>query len=1156
MNLKNIQARKLLSILIGLTALLFLNFEVKGQIVTPDFSYVQFCDSVEFTNTSIIAPADYVDSVRWYFGDNTSTLILLGNSFDINHTYPVEGNYSVVFTLYFGNPVDSVSAIDTIHYLSSIAGFEFDQECDFVTFSDTSVLLSNCEIESVRWYFGDGTSQLIPAPLPFNTTHTYSVEGTYQIDYSIYFNSTDSSTASQTLNYFTPNAAFSFNQFCDSVELIDLSTSTLTMDSAYWYIDGTILKINNSTPPFNATYTFTSPGDYPVKLEIFGEGGCSDTTTNTVHIPLVTPNFIIEYFCDSVSFKDDSSPLEDIDSVFWSFGDGAEGFSFISPFDTSHIYSSQGNYDVQMITYSFGCTDTLQKFVYIEYPVAGFLADTACFGYETQLNDTSVTAVSPVYSWLWNYDDGGSDITQNPQHIFNSPGFHDVELVVTNDHGCIDTTNHNIFVDSVPLPDFSFNTVCFGDTTFFSNLTDTLNIFNDLSWEWHFGDPGSGLNDTSYLFEPSHIFSKEGESDVTLFVKNNHGCIDSVTYSVLVDSVPEANFSFQDVSIGNEAVFHDLSQAHGYPFHSYLWDFGDGETSTEMGDVTHIYDTIGKFQVCLEVTQYNSAFEMGCSNTYCDSIEVTTRPLADFDYTSGLTLFTQFTDKSIPPEGVGLMEWYWNFGDLTTAFDTSTLQNPYYSYPDTGYYNVYLQVIDSNGGVKDTTKQIYVGSAVIAKFLYQDVCYGDSVIFVDESYSPVEAQILEWQWDFGDGTDSTYTDTLEYITHYYDTTGVYYVSLIITTEYWGDTIRDTTVNAVYVHNLPIAEFDSVNACKGIQMQFIDLSLSIDTLSMWLWDFDDGTTSTNQNPYHLYADTGIYNVKLTVVTQYGCSDTISRNCVVSYAPIVTFQVENNCLNSPAYFIPVYDSTFTKITSWNWNFGDPVSDTANPNTSTDPDPSHIYSVISSYQVTMTAASYGCPKTVKKSFLVYPIPYSEFDLSENYNGVQGKTTFTNESIYSKTYLWDFGNGNTSTIENPIEVYEEDSLYTVTLISYNEYGCSDTSRHEVNVLFKGLYCPTAFSPNNPNEEIRYFEPKGVNLIDFHIYVYDTKGNKVWESDKLDELGSPAEYWDGYYNGVLQPQGTYVWKAYGVFRDGTGWVGSTLQSKEPISSGTVTLIR
>jgi len=1152
MNLKNTTVRNLAGILVGLIIFLYLNPDVKADSVIPKFSYNQFCDSVEFLNESTIVPSDYVDSVRWYFGDNTSTLILKGNSFDVNHTYPVEGNYPVVFTLYFGSPVDSVYAIDTIHYLSSIAGFEFDQECDSVTFSDTSVLLSNCEIESVRWYFGDGTSQLISAPLPFNTTHTFSVEGTYQIDYSIYFNSTDSSTASQTLNYFIPKAAFTINQFCDSVGLIDQSTSLIPMDSAYWYVEGSIIDTVYSSP-FNSSYKFPSPGDYQVKLEVFGEGGCSGIANETVHIPSITSGFIPDYFCDSIFFKNNSSPLDDIDSVFWNFGDGSSGFTFLTTFDTSHVYSNQGAYDIQMITYSFGCSDTAApQTIIIEHPIAGFKADTACFGYETQFTDTTPTNVFPVKSWLWNYDDGAFDTVQNPLHLFNSFGYHDVEFIVANSIGCSDTTNHYVFIDSVPKPEFVFNTVCFGDTVFFTNITDTSNIFDSLTWEWHFGDPGSGLNDTSYEFEPYHLFSKEGGFDITMIVKNNHNCIDSVTHTLTIDSIPEPMFSFQDVSIGNEVVFHDLSIYHGSPIIDRQWDFGDGTTASNIyPNVPHTYTDTGYFTVCLTVTQFN-----GCSNTFCDTIRITTRPLADFDYTSGLTLFTQFTDMSIPPTGVGLQEWYWDFGDLTSIFDTSTLQNPYYSYPDTGYYNVYLQVIDSNGGVKDTTKQIYVGSAVIAKFIYNDVCFGDSVVFYDKSYSPVEAQILEWQWDFGDGTDSTYTDSLDYLTHYYDTTGVYYVSLIITTNFWGDTLRDTTINAVYVHHLPVAEFDSVNACKGIQMQFFDLSSSIDTLSSWLWDFDDGTTSTNQNPTHLYADTDIYHVKLTVGTQFGCSDTLTRLCVVSNAPIVTFQVENNCLNSPAYFIPVYDSAFTRITSWEWNFGDPISDTANPNTSTDPDPSHIYSVISNYQVTMTAASYGCPKTVKKSFLVYPIPYSEFDLSENYNGVQGKTTFTNESIYAKTYLWDFGNGNTSTIKDPIEVYEEDSLYTVTLISYNEYGCSDTSRHEVNVLFKGLYCPTAFSPNNPNEEIRYFEPKGVNLIDFHIYVYDTKGNKVWESDKLDELGSPAEYWDGYYNGVLQPQGTYVWKAYGVFRDGTGWVGSTLQSKEPISSGTVTLIR
>ncbi len=626
-----------------------------------------------------------------------------------------------------------------------------------------------------------------------------------------------------------------------------------------------------------------------------------------------------------------------------------------------------------------------------------------------------------------------------------------------------------------------------------------------------------------------------------------------VTYSVTVDSLPEPIFTFEDVSIGNEAVFHDMSVYHGSPIVDRQWDFGDGNTASNIyPDVPHTYTDTGTYIVCLTVTQFN-----GCSNTKCDTIRITDRPFADFDYSFSMTLNqAQFTDVSVAPVGVGLKDWYWDFGDLTVDDDTSHLQNPFYSYPDTGYYNVYLQVTDSNGGVKDTTKQIYIGSAVIAKFFNNDICFGDSAFFYDQSYSPVEASIQNWHWDFGDGYDTTYYDTLDYISHYYDTTGAYSVSLVITTIYWGDTIRDTTTNTIYVHHLPIAVFDSVNACKGVQMQFFDLSTSVDTLSSWFWDFGDGTTSTNQDPTHLYADTGIYNVTLTVNTQFGCEDTTTRHCVVSYAPIVTFQVVNNCLNSPTYFIPDYDSTFTKITSWEWNFGDPISDTANPNTSTDASPSHIYSVISSYNVTMTAASYGCPKTINKSFLVYPIPFSEFELSENYDGVQGKTTFTNESIYAKTYLWDFGNGNTSTIENPIEVYEEDSLYTVTLISYNEYGCSDTSRHEVNVLFKGLYFPSAFSPNNPNEDIRYFEPKGVNLIEYHVYVYDMKGNQVWESDKLDELGSPAEKWGGYYNGILQPEGTYVWKAYGVFRDGTGWTGTTLQTKEPVTSGTVTLIR
>jgi hypothetical protein len=207
-------------------------------------------------------------------------------------------------------------------------------------------------------------------------------------------------------------------------------------------------------------------------------------------------------------------------------------------------------------------------------------------------------------------------------------------------------------------------------------------------------------------------------------------------------------------------------------------------------------------------------------------------------------------------------------------------------------------------------------------------------------------------------------------------------------------------------------------------------------------------------------------------------------------------------------------------------------------------------------MEASSYGCVKKVEKSFIVYPIPYSDFTIIPNLSGVQGRTSFSNSSIYATTYLWDFGNGHTSNVEDPIEVYEHDSTYTITLISFNEYGCSDTSRYDLSVFFRGLYIPTAFSPNNPNYEVSRFMPKGINLAEYLIQVFDMKGNLMWESDKLDEYGSPAESWDGYCNGLLMPEGMYVWKATGIFKDGTEWKGSELQTDNPQTNGTVTLIK
>lgn len=308
----------------------------------------------------------------------------------------------------------------------------------------------------------------------------------------------------------------------------------------------------------------------------------------------------------------------------------------------------------------------------------------------------------------------------------------------------------------------------------------------------------------------------------------------------------------------------------------------------------------------------------------------------------------------------------------------------------------------------------------------------------------------------------------------------------------------------------------------------------------------------RNIDHVYDSIGEYLVTLNVSTSHYCESSDTVTAKVTTAPDITFNIENACVNSPTYFIPTESDV--EITDWFWDFDDhnnPLYDT-----STTANPSYVYTSIHSYDVTMVASSYQCEKHVTKSFLVYPIPYSDFSYISDYGDVQGRTLFNNQSIYAGSYLWDFGNGNTSTIESPIEVYEKDSTYLITLISKNEYGCADTSRYELLVFFKGLYFPTAFSPNNPNEQISKFTPKGVNLSKFLVQVFDLRGNLMWESNKLDENGSPVESWDGYNNGFLMPQGVYVWKANGTFRDGIVWKGSEFQSENPQTHGTVTLVK
>ena len=127
--------------------------------------------------------------------------------------------------------------------------------------------------------------------------------------------------------------------------------------------------------------------------------------------------------------------------------------------------------------------------------------------------------------------------------------------------------------------------------------------------------------------------------------------------------------------------------------------------------------------------------------------------------------------------------------------------------------------------------------------------------------------------------------------------------------------------------------------------------------------------------------------------------------------------------------------------------------------------------------------------------------------------------------------------------------------LVSFNDFGCPDTSYQIHNVLFTNLFVPNAFVPSNSNPELQIFKPVGVNLKNYKIEVYSAWGNLVFESTKLTD-GSPAEGWDGTYKGKELPTGSYIWHISAIFKNGAVWKGTDNGDGNTATSGTVTLIR
>jgi PKD repeat protein len=934
-----------------------------------------------------------------------------------------------------------------------------------------------------------------------------------------------------------------------------------------WKFDDPGSGTSNMSTLQNPVHSFSTSGVHNVSLHVSSEDGCVDSIIKPVQIyAKPVASFSSDTACahSPTQFTDHSIPnAPAIIAWQWNFGDPSSGTSNTSSLQNpTHVYSNMGNYIVTLtvINTNLCQKDTLMLLPIPPTPVAMFTFTSSCAKTPTQFTDQSIAPNSQLVSWFWDFGDGiGTSHIQNPVYTYDTAGTYNVKLRVTNLSGCADSII--IPVPSYPLPvaAFTYNSLfCPAGQVMFTNHSHG-NGAGIADYLWIF-EPGS----TSTLPDPTFIFPVTDTTYlVTLIVTDTRGCKDTTTDSVFVKPAFSFTFTHDTVCYGNPTHFHALNKTPGDSLYSLEWNFGDpnsgAENTSTLHNPKHTFTDAGTFIVRLKAWDSDD-----CVDSVFKTTLVRTLPKPGYSYLSPpCDSLTRFTDLSAP-EGGTISSWTWNFGDGSPdkIIPAPGPGNTTHVYALPGKYRVVLKVSNSLG-CSDTVSQLVIRPSCITAAFIQSIpggCTNASVTFTDNS-QPVK-EIDGWHWTFGDGSDTIYSKYSMKIRHTYTSPGTYNVQLVISAVISGETFTDTATSQVTIKQSPVAQFLADPVCLDKITLFRDqtntFGLDITTRK---WNFGDPSSGSANvsdlpDPSHLYHRPGSYNVSLLVINTLGCEDSLIKPARVFTLPVARFINNIACSNNPTYFFDRSIAIDTSIERWRWNFG--VLNSKN-DTSMRKDPVYVYKEEGNYDVDLIVKDFnGCSDTIDSTITVHPTPLSAFlVMDSNISSMEGKIRLRNESQRADTYFWDFGNGTTSTEENPVVTYNDDGTYLIMLVASTYFGCMDTAFYRYDVLFKGLYVPNAFVPQSNIDGVNVFKPKGINLKEYHIVVLDRSGVTIWESSALDAMGRPVEGWNGRKaDGEIYPQGTYAWKIHAVFMDGTTWEGSDVGKGSDKTIGIVTLIR
>lgn len=867
--------------------------------------------------------------------------------------------------------------------------------------TDNTVFFTNNSVggEAFAWDFGDDENSTDENPI-----HVYDEDGSYIVTLTV-FNDCGSVQSTEIITIATlPNANFDVtaSSGCAPLTVQFINQSSSNTDTYLWTFEGG--TPSNSTDE-NPLVVYNSSGVFDVTLIVNNEQGSGTLTQESYIEVLDVPNPSFSAFENGFTV-DFTNETPGTNTYLWEFGDTNTSMDE----NPSHTYLADGVYTVTL-TATNDCGDNVVtgEVVVSNLPTAGLTASatTGCIPFTVQFTDASS---SNVDSWNWVFEGGSpaTSIEQNPTVVYNSVGTFDVSLTVVNEEGSdqVAFTDY-IIVGEGPTANFDFT----ANQLQYSFMSTSS---NSTSYFWEFGD-----NETSNLENPNHTYLEDGTYIVRLTTTNDCGT-DVAETTIQVVSAVQAGMTTNVVSgcADLEVQFADNSSAN---VSNWFWTFegGNPATSTEKNPLV-TYQNAGTYDVVLEVS--NSAFTDVLTQTNIISVQDVPNADFSFDVTNLEVDFQNLTTNGV--------SYTWDFGDN----NTSVLESPNHTYGAEGIYEVML--ISTNICGNDTsTIEVNVSSLPTANFTANatEGCTSFTVVFEDLSTSSTE----NWFWEFEGGNPATSTDqnpvvvyenpgtfdvkltasndvgsdefilqdyievgslpsatinkeingingsfsftssnydsnlwTVEGISGSFDTESIdiifpadgdYEVKLTLTNECGTVSFFENVTITAY----PDAAFSS-NAdlvCAPGEIQFNDLSE--DDVDSWQWTFEGGTPSSSleQNPVVTYINSGTFAVDLVVNNAFG-ADTIE----IDNAVIVIEEAVANFEFSVAQNSVEFTNSSNIGGDVFWDFGD-------METSTEDNPTHVYSDPGEYLVTMIIdGGSNCVDTISQVVQIFTVGIEE--------------------------------------------------------------------------------------------------------------------------------------------------------------------------------------